>query len=347
MLIDKYKPNDISESVFHKETLELLIKMSKDNSIPHLLFYGSEGCGKSTLIRLFLEQLYDKTINKLDEVPYKILGGSNRKKEEVIFQSNYHIVIEPKNTNYDKYIVQNVVKEYAKTKSVYVMNNNINGKLSKSFKTVLINNIDNMSKTAQASLRQTIERYNDKCRFILSCNSLSKVIDPLCSRCVCIRLKAPTDKELFSYIFDISLRENINISMKKYNDILMKSNGNIKRALYELEYLKYNYDYNPDYNKLLNKIMDYTLKGELSSIKKIRELFYNLILMDINKQIIIRDMINIISNNKTLSDKIKQKIIYSMAESEYQINKSRRNIIHYDHLIISIMKIIKDEKIDN
>ena len=61
-----------------------------------------------------------------------------------------------------------------------------------------------MSYYAQTSLRRTMERYNDKCRFMMWCKSLSKVIEPLQSRCICLRIPSPTDDELFRYIFKIS-----------------------------------------------------------------------------------------------------------------------------------------------
>ena len=61
-LVDKYDPKSVETVYFHKDILKKLVLLSKDESIPHLLFYGPEGSGKKTIIRLFLEMLYDKTI---------------------------------------------------------------------------------------------------------------------------------------------------------------------------------------------------------------------------------------------------------------------------------------------
>ena len=101
--VDKYAPNDPDDILFHKRELELLKKMSQDNSVPHIIFSGPEGSGKKTLIKLFLEMLYDKDVHTLNDSIYRVSGSGNTTTDVVIKQSNYHIVIEPNNNNFDRY----------------------------------------------------------------------------------------------------------------------------------------------------------------------------------------------------------------------------------------------------
>ena len=116
-LFDKYsldKNKSRGNIIFHQDILKFLETISKDESIPHIIFHGAEGVGKRTFINSFLEMLYGKSVNNLSEFIYIIKGSGGKENEIIIKQSNSHIVIDPGNNNFDKYLIQNVVKEYAK-----------------------------------------------------------------------------------------------------------------------------------------------------------------------------------------------------------------------------------------
>lgn len=221
--VDKYAPKTINDLEFHKKEIKLLQKMSQDHSIPHIIFCGPDGSGKKTLISLFMEMLYDSEVNKLCDSVYKVTGSGNSTTDVVIKQSNYHIIIEPNNNNFDRYLIQDVVKEYAKKIPLSVLTSN------KTFKTVLINNIDNLSYYAQTSLRRTMEKYSGTCRFIMQCKSLSRVIDPIRSRCYCFKIDAPSDDDIFGVIANIGYKESISLTLKDYDELIKLSNGNVKR----------------------------------------------------------------------------------------------------------------------
>lgn len=223
MFINKYAPKDSKSAIFHKDILEKLKIMSEDESVPHIIFYGPHGSGKKTLINLFLEMIYNEQVHKTNTAIYNVSGSGNTVTEVPIKQSNYHIVIEPNNNNFDRYLIQDVVKEYAKRVPLGVFQKN------RIFKTVLINNIDNMSYYAQTSLRRTMEIYSGTCRFIMWSRSLSQVIDPLRSRCYCFKVRSPTDGELLELLLKVSFKENIKLSLTQYDNILYKSGGDIKK----------------------------------------------------------------------------------------------------------------------
>ena len=176
--VDKYTPQSIGDAKFHIDLLNRLEHMSKNESIPHMLFYGPDGCGKKTIIKLFLEMLFDKDVHKTEDSVYTVVGSGNKAVQVVVKQSNYHIVIEPNNNNFDRYLIQDIVKEYAKKMPMSIF------KTKKIFKIVLINNVDNLSYYAQTSLRRTMEKYSSTCRFIMWCTCPTRVIEPLISRCV-------------------------------------------------------------------------------------------------------------------------------------------------------------------
>src|SRR5277367_3177350 len=115
-LFEKYRPNNISDFLFNKRILEQLIYIASNEDIPHVIISGPPGGGKKTLLKFFLEALYDQDVNILSKIKYNIHGSSTKKEIEIL-QSNYHIIIEPTSTNHDKYILQEIIKQYAMHKS--------------------------------------------------------------------------------------------------------------------------------------------------------------------------------------------------------------------------------------
>lgn len=253
-------------------------------------------------------------------------------------QSDYHLVIEPKNTNFDRYLIHDIVKEYAKRRTLGIFES------KKQFKSVLINNIDNMSYYAQTSLRRTMERYNDKCRFIMSCKSLSKVIKPLQSRCICIQISAPTDSEMLRYILDISIAEKINMTLDQYSKIILSAKGNVKHALWEIEFIKQGYELDTNYVQSIKKIVNLILEKKLTNVIVIRDILFSLMITNFTGTTIMRDIIDTICLNPKLSDKLKHKIIKLGSDTEHQLVKGRREIIQFDAFITSAIKAVHDEK---
>jgi replication factor C subunit 3/5 len=338
-LIDKYRPNTKSESDFHKDVIDMLEIMSKDNAIPHLILYGPDGSGKRTIINIFLEMLFGKNVHNTKDISYEIVSSGGKKTTEKVRQSNYHIEINPKGTNYDRYLIHDIVKEYAKSKSL----NTIFEK-NKQFKLVLINNVDNLSPGAQMALRRTMEVYSDKCRFIMWCKSLSKLIKELQSRCIKQRIPAPTDSEIFRYIFKVSIKEKTYLKLDEYSTIVSKANGNIKQALWELQFVKFGYTVNTEYKKTLDKIVEYLLEARLDNIKNIRECFFHLMITNFTGTTILRDLVDKIYISPYLTKETKQKIVSKGAEIEYKLMKGRREIIHLDAFMMCAIDTIYHQK---
>ena len=179
-----YLPPNI---VFHKDIIENLYKLGHDNEIPNLLFYGNNGCGKHSLVNLLLYYLFGDEIFDIKIVSYSINTNNNTTKQFNIKQSKHHIVFFPYNNNFDKNIIQNVLKNY-------IINSSF--KNSK-FKVIIINNFDELNISAQQSLRRTMEDYSIQCRFIFIGKSTNNIIDPLKSRFVAYRITNPTTEDTF------------------------------------------------------------------------------------------------------------------------------------------------------
>lgn len=335
--IDKYVPENINKSHFHKELLKILNIMSQDESIPHLIFYGPEGSGKKTIIRLLLQLLYDDDVNDITISNYTISGSGGKINIVPIKQSNYHIIIDPNNNNFDKHVITDIVKDVSRKVPLNIFNS------KRSFKTVLINGIDNMTYHTQTSLRRTMEKYSKACRFIMWCHSLSKVIDPLKSRCLCFSVPSPSESDIFTYIFKVNIAENMNLNFNKLCEISKNADGNIKKALWTLQLVKANYPAVTEYDIILVNLVNIILKCDLENISEIRNILYNIMITNIDGTIIISNILHEIIK-RDLSEAAKCKIINAAAKYDHNIIRGRREIIHLEGFIITIMHIIYTEK---
>jgi len=341
--VDKYVPKNIEDVIFHKKEVSILKKMSQDESIPHIIFSGPEGVGKKTLINLFLRMVYDDQVNNLTDSIYNVSGSGNTSQDIIVKQSNYHIIIEPHNNNFDRYLIQDVVKEYAKKIPLHIFTN------KKPFKMVLINNVDNLSYYAQTSLRRTMEKYSSTCRFIMWCKSLSRVIDPIRSRCYCFRIGAPADSDLIELLAHVSYKESINLTALDYINIIDLANGNIKKALWLLQLKQINEEYKTSYDEAIDDIVGKLLTRDINVVVDIRVSLYNIMITNIVGSQIIKDIIRNLFDRKDINETCKFYISDLAAKCEHNLIKGRREIIHLDPFIISIICILGkyNKKIEN
>lgn len=319
------------------QTIEDLEKGTwKFANFQHLIVYGSLTTNKEFLVNLLLEKIYGKNGIELKEVEYIINGYGNTKTKVSIKQSKYHIIIEPNSNGFDKYLIQEIIQDYAKTELLNIL------KYKKLFKVVVINKLDNLSYYAQASLRRTMEKYSDSCKFIFICDQLSKIIEPIRSRCILFRTSLPSNEQVLETLLKIADKDNINIGLEDYNFIIKNSENKITDAIWLLELKKNGIDYSNNWNQLIIEIVimvlnvkNYNNKKFNMVIKKIREIFYNLFITNIPTQTIIRlIMINLLKNVNDL--KLKINIIEITSIFELRLSQGTRHIIHLEAYIIRL-----------
>ena len=310
----------------------------------HLILYGNIGCGKDFLVNNLLERIYGKTNIELRDVEYTVSGYSNTKTKITIKQSKYHIIIEPNTNGFDKYLIQDIIRDYAKSELLNILKN------TKLFKIVVINKIDNLSYYAQASLRRTMEKYSNTCKFILISDQLSKIIEPLRSRCLLVRIELPTREQMLNTILHISNEENINVSFSKINEIINKSDNKINHAIWLLEMEKYKIKYDNNWMLIIDSIVDKIINIKINNnkklyntLKEIREQFYILFITNIQTQMIICEMMKKIL--KLTNDiYLKYKIIDITSKNEELLTHGTRHIIHFENYIIKLLYLFNDYK---
>lgn len=341
LLIEKHRPKTSNDFIFNRSILDELTFMAGNEDINHTIFSGPKGAGKKTLAKNFLENLYGPDVNNLTKVKYNICGGSSPKKEIEIMQSNYHIIIEPTNTNHDKYILQEVIKQYASHRTFDIF------KSRRKFKTILIYNIENLANNSQAALRRTMETYARACRFVMLCNNLSKISGPLRSRCVVLCIPAPTLKQIDTVISDIELKENIILSDERRAHIIGNCNSNLKTAIWILEEYRLKCPMTVTLDEVFDTVTQLILtKFDKKDIVKvfdvdIRTHIYNILITNIKGSEILTILFDRLIE-KIDDNEICAKLLACAARAEHKLVHGRRDITCIDPFIAGAISILYD-----
>jgi replication factor C subunit 3/5 len=199
--VDKHRPTRLEDLSYHDEITERLASLAANPaSLPHLFVYGPSGSGKRTRINALLTALFGPSSQRLKLDKRTFTTPSGKSVDIHMITSPHHVELSPGDAgNNDRFVIQDVLKEMASTKNIRSVTNmitettdNTNINTTSEMKIVVLTQVDRMSKQAQAALRRTMEKYASTCRLILCCNSPSKLIAPLQSRCLGVRVAAPS-----------------------------------------------------------------------------------------------------------------------------------------------------------
>jgi replication factor C subunit 3/5 len=188
--VDKHRPSKLDELTYHDTTTARLKSLAASSSLPHLLVYGPSGSGKKTRVNALLREIFGPAVAKLKLDKRTFITPTNRTVEISMVASNFHVELSPGDAGFnDRHVVQQVIREMASHKVIGT---------SAPYKVLVLTEVDRLTRQAQAALRRTMEKYASSCRLILVCNSPSKVMDPVRSRCLGIRVAAPTHDDVRS-----------------------------------------------------------------------------------------------------------------------------------------------------
>lgn len=306
---EKYRPSIFSEVVGQEETIKRVQGLVNTLNIPHLLFAGPAGTGKSTLALIVVKELFkDKWKDNYLELNASDERGIN--------------------------IVREKVKTFARTKALG----------SVPFKIIFLDEADALTTEAQQALRRTMENYSSTCRFILSCNYSTKVIDPIQSRCAIFRFKLLEKKDVEKVITMIAEKEKLTITPEAVEEIYEASEGDCRRCINLMQATS---SVSPSISKSLvatmvseakpkdiRVVLDYALSGDF---EKAKEKLLDIMLREsISGQDVIKAMQKEIWNLQ-VEPEIKVKLTEKTGEIEFRIVEGSDPFIQLQSLLASFV----------
>lgn len=194
---EKYRPKTLDQVVNHDEIISRLKKFVEDRNIPHLLFVGPAGVGKTTTILALAQDLYGPVYTHFTLE----LNASDERGINVIREK---------------------VKSFAYTAPM---------RSEVSFKVLIMDEADNLTTAAQHALRRTMERYTKTCRFCLIGNYSESIIEPIQSRCAIFRFGHLSENDIRERIRYIADCEGVKLLEPGLDAILEASRGDLRKSI--------------------------------------------------------------------------------------------------------------------
>jgi len=306
---EKYRPKKFDDMVGQEEIIKRVRSLVNSMNIPHLLFAGPAGIGKSTLALIVVKQLFGESWRE----NYLELNASDERGIDVIRQK---------------------VKDFARTKAI----SNV------PFKVIFMDEADALTREAQQALRRTMENYTSTCRFIMSCNYSSKIIDPIQSRVVVFRFQLLEKKDIKKRIDLITDREGLSITADAFDALYEASEGDCRRVINLLQATaSISSNITPDLvNTIVSKakpsdikiVLDYALAGDfVNSREKLLDIM-------LKESISGQDVIKAIQKeiwNLQIDNALKVKLTEKTGEIEFRLIEGSDEFIQLEALLASFI----------
>jgi replication factor C small subunit len=196
--IEKYRPQGLDDVHGQEAIVERIQSYIDQDDVPHLLFSGPAGVGKTTTATAIAREVYgDEWRGNFLE-----LNASDQRGIDV---------------------VRDRIKGFARSS------------FGGDFRIVFLDEADSLTDSAQAALRRTMEQFSDNTRFILSCNYSSKIIDPIQSRCAVFRFSPLGDEAVAAQVREIAATESIEVTDDGVDAIVYAADGDMRRAINSLQ----------------------------------------------------------------------------------------------------------------
>ncbi|MBI2544980.1 MAG: replication factor C small subunit [Candidatus Aenigmarchaeota archaeon] len=311
---ERYRPQKLSEIINQKHVIERIKAFVKDRNVPHMLFAGHAGTGKTTTALAIARELYgDKWRQNVLE-----LNASDERGIDV---------------------VRGKVKDFARMKPL--------GEIP--WKIIILDEADALTQDAQQALRRTMENYTNSTRFILLCNYSSKVIDPIQSRCAVFRFKVLVDEDIKKYIETVVAGEKLKIDPKAIDAIVYLSEGDLRKVANLLQAsaaMKEKITEDVVYDIAskakptdVKDMLDLSLKGKfIDARKKLQEMILR---QGLSGSDIISEIHRQIYSIEGITEEKKIQMIEKCGEYEFRISEGGNEVIQLEAMLAQFLLVGK------
>ena len=304
--IEKYRPNKMEDIISHTQNIDTIKKLLENNSLPHLLFHGSPGTGKTSMIMAIANEIYGKNIRlmvmKLDASDDRGINS-----------------------------VRDDIKGFAEKTNMF----------QKGTKLIILDEVDAMTFDAQFALRRIIEIYSATVRFCLICNYENKIIPAIRSRCANFRFSNIDNKNISIKLDQIIKSEKLQCEPGINEVIGNICKGDLRKAINLLQSVSMNSDYitiklcfessglpsTDKIKEILNTLMDNTI-----NFNQTYEIINNIMInQGYSLSILLKELILEIINYQELEKM--PTIIIDLADLENMVSKSTFENVYITALI--------------
>jgi replication factor C small subunit len=310
---EKYRPRKLSEVINQKHVVERAKAFVEEKNIPHMLFAGPPGSGKTTVALC---------------IAYELYGDSWRQNVLELNASDARGID----------VIRGQVKDFARTKPI--------GEVP--YKIIILDEADNLTSDAQQALRRTMEAFTAVSRFCLICNFSSKIIEPIQSRCAVFRFKALTEADVRKYIDRIVKGEKLKITEDGIKAIVEICEGDLRKVANLLQAaasVGKKIDEDTIYEVAsrakptdIKEMLELVLKGKFDDArKKLQDLLLRQglsgtdIISEIHKQIY----------SLNIPEDLKIKLVEKCGEYEFRLNMGGNEVIQLESLLAQFLLATK------
>lgn len=320
--VEKYRPKTMDDVAYQDEVVKVLKKSLSGSDLPNLLFYGPPGTGKTSTILaaardLFGPEMFRQRVLELNASDER---GIN--------------------------VVRVKVKNFAQ---LTASGKRPDGQPCPPFKIIILDEADSMTRDAQSALRRTMEKEGRSTKFCLICNYVSRIIEPLTSRCAKFRFKPLAKDILIQRLRFISMEEKISVSDGAMDALLQTSEGDLRKAITSLQScarLKQGADETITENEVLEmggvvpdswmeKLLDVCGKN---SFEKMQAFVDELSCEGFSVTQIIEQLHNRVVKSDEMSDRQKSQVCETLAVNEYRLLDGANEYLQLMDLCSILMK---------